>query len=371
MVRAVCVLVILASSARAQHLSASDPAAALRADGEQRIVWATEWLNSNNPRELAWGAWVAKQDRAASLIPLLIEKVDAYRPGSERDRHDAMLSVLDALIEMRAPVAPVEARKLFPEFAAQSLILLVRSKDDATAELLDVFRTAQANWDWLAAGNVLAEKRTPGFAALLLAKFTQHLTIDVTDPNSGGNIGGGGSECGFSIAPPKRGWPPVGLFTLMQFPGRFPSMNATYLVGGEMPVYYYRAEPGNYDNPPDDAGYCDDGDRDRYREKYLNALIPNSQVYLEAYPYRSIIWSNENQYERDLIAIVEDYYAVFRRALHAMPEQVLTREESQSLKLRIEIVIRDDRRNPAAPLPKVPELNDSASVRPAFTKPLR
>ena len=175
-----------------------------------------------------------------------------------------------------------------------------------------------------------------------------------------------------SLAPPKRGWPPVGLFTLMQFPGRFPWMDATYPVGGETPVFYYRAEPGNYDNPPDEAGYCDDGDRDRYREKYLNALIPNSHVYLDAYPYRSIVWLNESQYKLDLAAVVEELNTVFRRALGAIPEQVLTREESQSLKPRIEMVIRDDRRNPATPLvATVLGLGDSVTVRTAFTKPLR
>ena len=76
------------------------------------MVWATEWLSSNDAREVAWGAWIAKQDRETSLIPLLIEKVAGHQPDSERDHHDALLSVLDALIEMRAPVPPVEARKL-------------------------------------------------------------------------------------------------------------------------------------------------------------------------------------------------------------------------------------------------------------------
>jgi hypothetical protein len=32
-------------------------------------------------------------------------------------------------------------------------------------------------------------------------------------------------------------------------------------------------EPGNYDNPPDASGSCDDGNRDEYRAQYLNELI--------------------------------------------------------------------------------------------------
>ena len=46
---------------------------------------------------------------------------------TERDRHDALLPVLDALIGLGAAVPAGAARELHPEFPAQSLIFLVRS----------------------------------------------------------------------------------------------------------------------------------------------------------------------------------------------------------------------------------------------------
>jgi hypothetical protein len=245
----------LAASLSAHQPQGSDPVLLLRADAQQRADWATEWLRSEDPLRVAWGARLARQDRLIALIPLLIGKVREYQPAEEsssetleRDPRDALLAVLDALIEFHAAVPAEEARKLYPEFAAQSLILLVRSPDDAQSALLDIFPDARANWTWLAAGNVLFKARTPGFAALLLSRFAQHITITVVDPGVGeGGSAGFGSECGFSLRAPKRGWPPVGLYLLTQFPERMPGLMATFLVGGETTVYYWRAEPGNSD----------------------------------------------------------------------------------------------------------------------------
>jgi len=227
-------------SAIAQQLPETEPAAVLGADAKQRAEWASEWLRSEDPARVAWGAWLARQDRLKSLVSGLVEKVVEYQPAGAddefftepgaRDRHDAMLAVLDALIGLDGAVPAEVARKLYPEFAAQSLILLVRSREDASATLLDIARNAKANWNWLAAGNVLVKNRAPGFAALLLSKFTQHLTVSVVNSGFGSGFGGGGSECGFSMAAPKSGWPAVGLYWLTQFPERIPWLTATFLI---------------------------------------------------------------------------------------------------------------------------------------------
>jgi hypothetical protein len=359
----------MAASLASQQPPADDPALLVRADARQRAAWATEWLRSDKPLRVAWGAWLARQDRQTALIPLLVGKVEEYQPGGdvERDRHDALLVVLDALIGLGAPVPAKEARKLYPEFAAQSLILLVRSHDDAQAALLEVFQIARANWDWLAAGNVLCKTWPPGFAALLLGRLTQHLLVSVYDPGHGGGFGGGGSECGFSLRGPKAGWPPVGLYLLTQFPGRITWLPATLLVDGETHVSYWRAEPGNYDNPADVPGYCDEGNRDRYRAQYLKKFIT-----VDPYPELIIQWSDENQYRRRVMAAVEEQRAAFRRAVACLREagQILTPAEAEALQPRLEMVIRDERTDRSAPLPTVLENDESVAVRTAFTKPL-
>ena len=47
---------------------------------------------------------------------------------ADGDQHDAMLGVLDALIQFGAGVPLADAQRLYPEFPVQSLILLSRSR---------------------------------------------------------------------------------------------------------------------------------------------------------------------------------------------------------------------------------------------------
>ncbi|MFL6304578.1 MAG: hypothetical protein ACJ72H_13655 [Candidatus Sulfotelmatobacter sp.] len=381
LVKAACVFVGVAASLSAQQSIDSDPVLLLRADAKRRADWATEWLHSEDPLRVAWGAWLARQDRQTALIPLLIKKVEEYQSAEqsppltvERDRHDALLVVLDAVIGLGAILPVKEARKLYPEFAAQSLILLVRSHTDAVPALLDIFRNARANWDWLAAGNVLAGTRPPGFAALLLSRFTQHVTMSVVDGGFGGASGGGGSECGFSLRAPKARWPFVGLYLLTQFPDRMQGQTATFLVSGETTVYYWRVEPGNYDNPPDTPGSCDDGDRDRYRAQYLSRLMESSfpRMSIDPYPQVTIVWKGEADYRQQFLAALQEQRSEFGRAVASLQEsgRVLMPAESATWKPRLEIVIRDERADRSTPLPGVLENDGTVSVRSAFTKPL-
>jgi hypothetical protein len=121
----VYVFLALATPLIAQQPPASDPVSVVHADAQLRSAWATEWLHSDDPLRLAWGAWLAKQDRRKELVPLLSEVVAEYQSNEEfssqtqRDRHDALLSVLDALIGLGAAVPAGEARKLYPEFPAR------------------------------------------------------------------------------------------------------------------------------------------------------------------------------------------------------------------------------------------------------------
>jgi hypothetical protein len=376
----VTVFVALSTSLlAAQQPPGSDPVLLLRADEQQRTRWATEWLRSGDQRQVAWGAWLARQDHQTALIPVLIEKVEQYQPtnesqSTEGERHDALLVVLDALIDLGARVPVQAARKLYPEFAAQSLILLIHSQADAQSALLDIFQNARANWNWLAAGKVLVKTRPAGFASLLVSRFTQHITVSVFDPGVGGGIGGGGSECGFSLRAPKEGWPPVGLYLLTQFPERMPRLSATLLIGGDTAVYYWRTEPGNYDNPPDAPGACDDGNRDRYRAQYLARLMDPTfpRISPDAYPQVYIEWRSETDYRQRLLAAVEEQRAEFRRVLAALqdPGRALNPAEAAILKPRLEVVIRDGRTDRSIPLPEVLKDDGIVAVRTAFTQPL-
>jgi len=373
------VVFVLSAALTGQEPIKDNPELVVRADAERRTEWATAWLHSEDPPRVAWGAWIAKQDHVTALSPLLVGEVERYQPADsslsqtgDHERHDALLMVLDALIALGTVVPAKEARKLYPEFAAQSVILLLRSRDRAQPELLSIFQNALANRTWLAAGNVLIKNRPRGFAWLLLSRFTQHITVSVFDQGRMGGVGAGGGECDFSLRVPKAGWPPVGLYRLTQFPDRIPSLTAALLVQGETPVYYWRAELGNYDNPPDGSGSCDDGDRDEYRAQYLNELMGSSDIRLNPYPREMISWNGDAHYQQQVLAIVSQQRAKFRQAGAALQhsEQVLTETEAATLQPCLEIMIHDYRSNQSSPLPHISDRDVSVLVRTTFSQPL-
>jgi len=351
-----------------------NPVALLGNDAQQRQIWAGEWLHSEDPSKVAWGAWLVRLDRQTALIPLLLDKVNRYRVvedwdlAASRDRHDAMLQVLDALIELKAAVPPEDALKLYREFSTQSVILLVRSTEDARAELLTILDQARTNWTWLAAGNALLKTVPHGFCARLLAKFTTHLTVRVEDPGRGSGSGGGGSECGFSAGAGKSNWPHVGLYRLTQFPERIPWLAATFLVAGPTPVFYLRSESGNYDNPSDLRGACDDGNRDVYRAQYLAKLLNTN---LEAYPEERIEWHDAAGYIRSLRAAINRQIQAFQTAAASLQAlNHLTSEEASSFDPLLEVVIMDNRQDRSIPLPTLTALPERVKIGPDFREPV-
>jgi hypothetical protein len=172
-------LFVVAITLTAQETE-KNPAALIGAQTQLRATMAEAWLHSDDPLKIAWGAWLARVDRQALLAPLLLRKVADYLSSGgitpqtiEKDRHDATLQVLDALIQLGVAVPVEEAGRLYPELTAQSLILLVRSAGDAQGAFLEIFDKANTNWTWLAAGNALLKVRPRILAARLLDRFTR------------------------------------------------------------------------------------------------------------------------------------------------------------------------------------------------------
>jgi hypothetical protein len=96
------------------------------------------------------------------------------------------------------------------------------------------------------------------------------------------------------------------------------------------------------------------------------------EIKLDPYPYATIAWKDGTDYRQQLLAIVEKQRTLFRRAIAQLEDsaRALTPGETETLKPRIEILIRDDRANKSAPLPAFPEQDGSVLVQTSFTKPL-
>jgi len=174
-------------------------------------------LESTTPRDQAWGAWFAVQAQARDLAPLLRAVATGNMAAAEWQDTLATTAALDALIQLGTPQPAAWARSFFDRWPAQSLILLARGGEDATAELLPL-TSSQTGIRWLTAANVLLQRRAPGFAAILFRdlEIAADLTI-VSKGNETLGSAGGGADVGVGHGASARvpGFPPLaGTFRL-------------------------------------------------------------------------------------------------------------------------------------------------------------
>ena len=368
-----CASALLAISDLAQQAPPPDPATVLDKLDKQIEPLASAWLGSPDPRVEAWGAYVVLRDRRTEAIPDLLAMlarfpiVEEIATQADKDQHDAMLGVLDALIQFDAPVPAIDAQRVYPEFPVQSLILLSRSQEDTTPALLTIFQS-ERRWPaaWLAAGNLLAERRAGGFAAAVVEGMTVHALVQVTEGGSGGGAGGGLLCCGLAgLAMPRAGWPPLGAYAFGGCGDRV-QPGATVLAVGTDPAYYHRQVNSSYhvNNPFPCA--CRP-DQDLVRQHYLTTLLRNSadQPPVLAHVARTIEWQGPDAYLGELAAFIREQQDVFSELARRLAGQsLLSEEEAKTIRPRLQIRIWDLRTSHQPALPTLANLPGNTTVEP-------
>ena len=334
-----------------------DPVPIIEKQHQQSAQLAQEWLANSDPRIRAWGAYLVLRDRHTELAPTLLAMLSSYEVFSQphKDQHDAMLPVLDALIQLNIPVPATEAAKLFPEFPAQSLIFLSRSPDGAPAELLHIFRTADDHGGaWLAAGNLLAARRIDGFSSAVLSAMTVRAQVTITTPGVGRGFGlGGGSSCcgGAVYHEAKAGWPLVGNYRLSVCS----LAGAVLLAPGTDPAYYKRTVDAAYLSSGGDSCNCG-FEPDLIRQHYLAGLLWASQTEppLRAQVFLSIAWTSDEQYRKELEAFIGRQQTTFSSVAQKLRAAgLMTAEEAAAARPAITFSIADLRDEPHSPLPPI------------------
>jgi hypothetical protein len=366
----VCAFLTTSAAGAQQPQTPVDPSAVLATQRNQTAQLAASWLHSGDPRLQAWGAYAMLRDYHMNLIPEMTAMVNGYEvtpwpiPESRRDQHDAMIAMLDTLIQLHRGITASGAARLYPEFPAQSLILLSWEGKDANNLLLDLFRDEKPQrLPWLASGNMLMERHVSGFAAAVLNGLTLHADVQVVtiDTPRTGQVSG--MSCGGGLEG-KPTWPAVGNYALAQ-----KGSGATLLADGEDPVYYRRAVSGEYDRLRDKCcGLCADETLllDMYREHYLAQLL---SARIGNPPIRtafdeSIVWKNGAAYTAHLREIVrreQQKLAAVAEKLKAA--NLLNAEDAAAVKMRLEITVVDERKDKTVPLPRVENLGENVIVK--------
>jgi hypothetical protein len=324
--------VTVVSAASAQS---TDPAAAIPAQENEARVLASGWLRSSDPRLQAWGAYVASRYRDTRLAPDLIEFVRAYRPSAnarfETGRYDAMTQVLDAIIQCELGIDVTEVARLAEVFPDQAIILLARLRGDkASPALLDIFRTRPGlDESWQAAGNLLAQRQAPGFAAEVLGSMTVHARIRLAGPQP--------AIPPIKIAPKRRdgapirvyrNWPDIFRYFLTCENRNSPTLGGIVLAPGIDPVHYFRSFNG-----ATWSGACVESDLAREHFLVTLAAARQSEPPIRSQLTHEMTWSGDRKYLREVNAFVADQQSRFA--------EIAMKLDAGSARPKLEVIIED------------------------------
>lgn len=365
-----CAMPLLALVARAQQ-APPDPASVMDAFEKQMAPLASAWLHRADQRTQAWGAYLVLRDGHTEAIPDLLALVSGFpvveEPATQADmdQHDAMLGVLDALIQFGAQVPVGDAQRLYPEFPVQSLILLSRSQEDPSPALLAIFQSEHRRpAAWLAAGDLLVDRHADGFAAAIIEGMTVHAQVIVTQPGIGWGGGGSCFACGTAVAAkPKAGWPPLGTYTFAPCGSRTQA-GATLLTGGADPVFYDRQVNASYVDGPSCG--CNP-DQDLVRQHYLTTMLSGDAEHppVRAHVSHTILWQGVDAYRGDLAAFIGEQQHVFAELARRLGDLgLLSGDDAKAMRPKLEIRIWDQRTSPQPALPAVETLAENVTVEP-------
>lgn len=165
-------------------------AAAARAPGQpapprEIVEEALRRLGSDDAKDHAWGAHLTGLHRVTRAIPscVAVLRLEASRQPEDRDA-GVVAAALDALVVTRAVVPPdVLMPHAEGDHLAAVIVLLSRAGADGTRGLMTIWesldRSGETSLAWLGCGNLLAERRAPGFAERILARLEIPVSVIV------------------------------------------------------------------------------------------------------------------------------------------------------------------------------------------------
>jgi hypothetical protein len=202
---------------------------------------ARRLLQSPELAEKAWGAYLAGRLHSDELQNALIEEFASAAllrdsPYSSQE-HAFLTALFDAAIEAGVDV-PANLLEPFEEGWTEPVLILLARDRHSGDSLLRLRSEKSRDTVWLAANNLLLEKKSERWYEAVLTEINITHRFMVTDPDRGPGIGGGegGGSCGDGVAEMPKGFPPVTLYTLQDHGER----GDVLLVRGPQNVYYRR-----------------------------------------------------------------------------------------------------------------------------------
>ena len=331
-------------------------------------------LESDVPRQIAWGAHYAVAANDQALVPALVSLADGWQPiagtaegddtngpnADQLERRDAMAAVLDALIQMKASVPVSVLRNLAPDFPGYVAVLLSRLPlGESQALSLEFFhsepKTPNEHSLQYVSAALLAEAPPPGFAADLFSSIHVEDTITITRPGSPMEGYGicGDSFCGPPVA--RAHWPQFGVYLISEnkVEGGFE------IVSQAHPVYVYRKEGTYYTGDRCENGglFAVLGPEERRRLIAQMLDVPADDLEWEATARQTIEFKSEPQFYGGVLGLIAAQQEQFRETAMALAaKDLITVAEKEESMPQIELRFLDQRGPGFAPIAQPPLL---------------
>jgi hypothetical protein len=275
-------------------------------------------LHSGDPQSVAWGAHYALASKDQALFSDLASLADDWqslphsttdeRPAplssDQLDQRDAVAAVLDALIQLHAPLPADTLRRLAPDFPNDVAIFLSRMPLAESQSLsFDLYRSEIKNEHSLryVSAALQAQNPLPGFAADLFSGIRVRATIFVVAPGAGPfGTGGGGHDCGvFSSAEARRQWPAFGVYGF----SHEKSKDSFRVVTGIHPVYAKRTQTTRYQ--ADSCAFMVSLGPDQRRSLLAQMLnVSPDTISWKTETVENIEFKSEAQFSTDLLRFI-------------------------------------------------------------------
>jgi hypothetical protein len=293
---------------------------------------------TRDARQTAWAAESIAANRTEALYPELLRVLHELKPSetslfSGTPDELAIEAVADAIIKTNLKVPSEDARKLYPEFPALAMILLSRSSDDNTSDLLWIFKDSKGGEVWLAAANLLAVNPKPEFVSQLVSDFNVFVRILVFTPREGGDMSYGdcysqGRERSRYSVPTD--WPKISMYSLTAegqgvvfAPGR---ANVAYLSAAENDALPWRGRLG-----------CGGLDIESLRRELLVTLA-GKDAGIQSVVLTDITETSDQQARQGILRIVEAQATAFREITEALVSKGILTSSDQKLHMDVMIV---------------------------------
>lgn len=254
-----------------------------------------------------------------------------------------MTVVLDALIQLKAPLPGTAMRNLAADFETAAAIILGRMPAEESAPLsLDLYRSPvkkDSTLQYVSAALLTLHPRS-GFARKLLGDITVQAKVFAIAPGGPGIGYGVGGSCMQPSEAERDDWPKIGQYRL----STEPSEGASILVGGVEPIYVTRVASTHYlGNSCGVAGlYLGREQRRAFIAQMLG--VPPEEIPWETDVGTNIEFTSLGQFSGAVLAFIETQQQMYRATAKELEAGGLLdpSEVPQSLP-QIELDLVDDR----------------------------